>query len=193
MGEQFWQEDHTEIDRAEEHYEKRIAELESTCAEQSKRIAELEAYNNIGRAENGGLRFIIKDLEDKLATEKRIVCLQIDHKRNSTQRAEQAEADNARLQQWVNDLQSGMYINCVYCGYNYGPEAEVPATMADALKEHIEQCPKHPMSALKSDRDKLREALQAFVNAWDKRRSIVGESRMDSAYIRAKRALRKKG
>jgi hypothetical protein len=51
---------------------------------------------------------------------------------------------------WVNDLQSGMYINCVYCGYRYGPNSEIPATMADVLKEHIEQCPKHPMSALKA-------------------------------------------
>jgi len=54
-------------------------------------------------------------------------------------------------QQWVHDLQSGMYINCVYCGHRYGPQDEVPATMADALKEHIEQCPKHPMSKLKED------------------------------------------
>lgn len=51
-----------------------------------------------------------------------------------------------RLQQWIHDLQSGMYINCVYCGHRYGPQDEVPATMADALKEHIAQCPKHPMS-----------------------------------------------
>lgn len=59
------------------------------------------------------------------------------------------KAENERLQQHVHDLQSGMYINCVYCGHRYGPQDEVPATMADALKEHIEQCEKHPMSALK--------------------------------------------
>ena len=58
-------------------------------------------------------------------------------------------------QTWINDLQAGMSINCVYCGHNYGPDNEVPATMADVLKEHIEQCPKHPMSALK---DELAEA-----------------------------------
>ena len=62
----------------------------------------------------------------------------------------QTERDEVlRLQHWVQDLQKGMYINCVYCGHRYGPNSEVPASMADVLKEHIEQCPKHPMSALK--------------------------------------------
>ncbi len=59
------------------------------------------------------------------------------------------ERENERLLQWVHDLQSGMYINCVYCGHRYGPNDEVPATMADVLKEHIEVCPEHPMSRLK--------------------------------------------
>jgi len=59
------------------------------------------------------------------------------------------KAENKRLIKWVNDLQSGMYINCVYCGHRYGPDDKVPCTMADALKKHIEKCPKHPMSALK--------------------------------------------
>jgi len=68
-------------------------------------------------------------------------------------------ADNARLRGWVNDLQSGMYINCVYCGHRFGPEDEVPATMAEALKEHVEKCPEHPMSALKADNVRLREVL----------------------------------
>ena len=57
--------------------------------------------------------------------------------------------ENERLVKWVDDLQSGMYINCVYCGHRYGPKDKVPCTMANALKQHIEQCPKHPMSALK--------------------------------------------
>lgn len=65
---------------------------------------------------------------------------------------DQREAERARMQEWVDDLQSGMYINCVYCGHRYGPADEVPSTMADVLKEHIERCPDHPMS-------KLREAL----------------------------------
>lgn len=75
------------------------------------------------------------------------------------QDAQESEAERARLQQWVHDLQSGMYINCVYCGHRYGPRDEVPATMADALKEHIEQCPKHPMSALKAEVARLQECM----------------------------------
>ena len=63
------------------------------------------------------------------------------------------------FRKWIDDLQSGMYINCVYCGHKYGPKDEVSSTMADALKEHIEQCPKHPMSALKKEHDELYAAL----------------------------------
>ena len=65
-----------------------------------------------------------------------------------------------RLQDWVNDLQAGMFINCVYCGHRYGPDSEVPATMADVLKEHIAQCPKHPMLALTEENRALREKLE---------------------------------
>ena len=61
-----------------------------------------------------------------------------------------------KLQSWVNDLQSGMYINCVYCGHRYGPNDEVPASMADVLKAHVEKCPKHPMFELKTLVEELK-------------------------------------
>lgn len=61
---------------------------------------------------------------------------------------EQLRIENERLKQWVSDLQSGMFVNCVYCGHRYGPQDEIPATMADALKQHVARCPKHPMSRL---------------------------------------------
>ena len=67
--------------------------------------------------------------------------------------------ENDELKQWVNDLQSGMYINCVYCGHRYGPEDEVAATMQEALYEHIAQCPKHPLSQAKRENAELREQL----------------------------------
>jgi hypothetical protein len=63
-----------------------------------------------------------------------------------------------RLRRWVNDLQAGMTVNCVYCGHSYGPRTTTPASMADVLKAHVEQCPAHPMS-------KLRAALVKLVNA----------------------------
>lgn len=55
-------------------------------------------------------------------------------------------AEITRLRGWVNDLQSGMYVNCVYCGHRYGPKETTPVTMADALKAHVETCPHHPMA-----------------------------------------------
>jgi len=76
--------------------------------------------------------------------------------------------ENERYQQWVNDLQSGMYINCVYCGHRYGPEKDTPVSMADVLKEHIEQCPKHPMSKLKQEIVQLKEAFKKFYKETDR-------------------------
>lgn len=52
---------------------------------------------------------------------------------------------------WVADLQSGMYVNCVYCGHRYGPGETTPVSMADALKAHVETCCKHPMSQLRAE------------------------------------------
>ena len=64
-----------------------------------------------------------------------------------------------RLNQWVADLQSGMYVNCVYCGHRYGPGETTPVSMADALKEHVQQCPEHPMSELKRENSGLRSEV----------------------------------
>lgn len=55
----------------------------------------------------------------------------------------------ARFKSWVSDLQSGMYVNCVYCGHKYGPAKNTPTSMADVLTEHILECPDHPASLLK--------------------------------------------
>ena len=87
--------------------------------------------------------------------------------------AERLSKKLTRLEQWVADLQSAMYVNCVYCGHRYGPDDEVPTTMAQVLKEHIEQCPQHPMSALKKDLEqarirvrRLQEALKQTASAY---------------------------
>ena len=72
------------------------------------------------------------------------------------------EAENARLKEWVNDLQSGMFINCVYCGHRYGPVDGVHLeTMQDALRNHIEQCTEHPLSKAK---DVIEAALRTLKN-----------------------------
>lgn len=70
--------------------------------------------------------------------------------------ARSAETDRLGLQIWVDDLQSEMCINCVYCGHRYGPQDDVPASMADVLKAHVEQCSKHPMSQLRQDNERLQ-------------------------------------
>jgi len=66
-------------------------------------------------------------------------------------------AENERMTAWVEDLQSGMYVNCVYCGHRYGPGATTPVSMSDALREHVEQCSEHPMSALRAEVDRWVE------------------------------------
>ena len=63
------------------------------------------------------------------------------------------------LKGWIDDLQSGMYINCAYCGHQYGPAGEAPVTRAEELEKHIEQCPDHPMSALRERCEELRVRL----------------------------------
>ena len=80
-----------------------------------------------------------------------------------------------QLEDWVNDLQSGMYINCVYCGYRYGPRDKVPASMADVLKSHIEKCPDHPMSKLKARVDELEDDVERYRNNWQAARRELKE------------------
>jgi len=75
------------------------------------------------------------------------------------------------LEHWLADCQSGIYINCVYCGHRYGPSDEVPATMADMLKEHVESCVTHPMSKLRTAADYAVELIENYVRRkcsdWD--------------------------
>jgi hypothetical protein len=70
----------------------------------------------------------------------------------------------ARLRNWIADLQSGMFINCVYCGHRYGPDPGTPVAMADVLKAHIEVCPEHPASKLKAALVDAKEALKLVVD-----------------------------
>jgi hypothetical protein len=90
---------------------------------------------------------------------------------DKTQAALLAAYKDGRLdmQSWVDDLQSGMYINCVYCGHRYGPSDEIPVSMGDTLKAHVEQCPDHPMSQLRAELDALRlkrEDLQVLAREY---------------------------
>jgi hypothetical protein len=70
----------------------------------------------------------------------------------------------AAAKKWIADLQSGMYVNCVYCGHRYGPEKDTPVSMAEILKQHVEQCPEHPMSKLKLRNGELTKILGAALH-----------------------------
>lgn len=70
------------------------------------------------------------------------------------------------LQKWINDLQAKMYINCVYCGHRYGPDTEIPTSMANVLKEHIEQCPNHPLFEAKQEIKQLRKEKEWLIKGW---------------------------
>lgn len=88
-----------------------------------------------------------------------------------------ANGEIDRLRRWVDDLQSGMYVNCVYCGHRYGPGETTPVTMADALKAHIEECPRHPMGALRAEIRRLRTDLVHTEQDAEALRSQVGSLR----------------
>lgn len=81
----------------------------------------------------------------------------------------------AEARQWVNDLQSGMYVNCVYCGHRYGPGETTPVSMADALKAHIEKCPQHPLAAERTSRIAAEAARDKALaeGAWSKLESTM--------------------
>lgn len=97
--------------------------------------------------------------------------------KGSVQRLETYDAlrgDVTRLKQHVQDLQQGMWVNCVYCGHRYGPQEDTPVALADLLKEHVEKCPEHPMSKL---RDQARRDVEALFGmlAGDRVDSVVVE------------------
>ncbi len=69
-----------------------------------------------------------------------------------------------RMHQWVDDLQSGMYVNCIYCGHRYGPVENTPVSTHDMLKKHVMSCSEHPMSQLKVAVSVAVEELQKVGN-----------------------------
>jgi DNA-directed RNA polymerase subunit RPC12/RpoP len=106
---------------------------------------------------------------------------------------ETPQAEISRLKRWIDDLQSGMYINCVYCGHRYGPRDKVPTSMADALKLHISECVKHPMhevlETLKAGSDLIGRALTLSTKAlieqvprwqawWEKAKDVIDRAEL---------------
>ena len=82
---------------------------------------------------------------------------------------ERFEAELARYRRWVADLQSGMFISCVYCGHRYGPSDEHAATliedgatpsMQDALRAHIAECTEHPLARALAEKAELESRME---------------------------------
>jgi hypothetical protein len=96
-----------------------------------------------------------------------------------------------RLEKWIDDLQSGMYINCVYCGHRYPPGTN--AIKRKVLHEHIKICPKHPLSkaeirikeleeenkVLEKEVDRLQEVFQVLNEAHIKAETKIKELHQD--------------
>jgi hypothetical protein len=82
------------------------------------------------------------------------------------QENEALRAQAESLRRWVSDLQSGMYINCVYCGHRYGPADSVQPSMQEILHQHVRVCPKHPLARALEDMDTIRRMV-AEVNGDD--------------------------
>ena len=69
------------------------------------------------------------------------------------------------LKAWYNEMRAWMYVTCVYCGQPIIKEGE-RVIVVDALKEHNEQCPKHPLAHAKKEIERLRSIIdQAAVEA----------------------------
>lgn len=91
-------------------------------------------------------------MSDSPKPQHRSVVYLLEQIRDREQRIEQ-------LERWIADLQSGMWINCVYCGLRYGPKESTPVTQAELLKAHIAVCPDHPAAEWKREVTRLNAAL----------------------------------
>jgi len=94
--------------------------------------------------------------------------------------------ENQRLRTWIDDLQSGMYINCVYCGHRYGPKDEVPATKAQVLKDHIEMCPKHPMFKLRIKLHEVEKQNKELERGLSLQSRIIDSQREETTELKSK-------
>lgn len=68
-----------------------------------------------------------------------------------------------KVRQYVSDLQSKMYINCVYCGHRYGPVGSGDIAM-DVLHAHVIRCVAHPMSAMRIKYFRLLEKVAQLLD-----------------------------
>lgn len=68
-----------------------------------------------------------------------------------------------QYEQWFNALQPDVYANCAYCGHQYRLADKASVSLVEAMRQHIERCPKHPMSRLKADLARVMAERDAAV------------------------------
>ncbi len=125
----------------------------------------------------------------KLGHESMVILLESLYERTDNRyKKEIKEKDKevAELNNWINDLQSGMYVNCVYCGHRYGHEKDTPVSMADVLKEHIEKCPKHPMSILKSELAEKEKEIADLLSKYEQLCRLYEKAQLEIAELKDK-------
>lgn len=123
-------------------------------------VKELQAMR-AGYAENGIRYAIIGNAVELLENQREALASKDAAIAGQARQLKEALALVERYKAWVDDLQSGMFVNCVYCGHCYGPTETTPVSMADVLKEHIEHCPEHPMSKLKAELEQVKRERDA--------------------------------
>ncbi len=67
------------------------------------------------------------------------------------------------LDKWIDDLQAGMYINCVYCGHRFKSNPEIYPTMQEVLHEHMENCSKHPLFKANQELKRLNNTINTLI------------------------------
>lgn len=77
---------------------------------------------------------------------------------------EELIGENIRLTNWKNDLLSGMYVNCIYCGHNYGLTEFTPEIMDEELARHVEHCERHPLHEAKETISNLEATIRNMFN-----------------------------
>lgn len=102
-------------------------------------------------------------------------------------RLNEANQTVAAQRRWIEDLQSGQWVNCVFCGHRYIPREASPTDPTALLRSHIASCAKHPLH-------ETREALlELYAWAHELQRFAHhmpdGGAAMQESIDRAKRAL----
>ncbi len=95
------------------------------------------------------------------------------------ERIEILEAAVKEKDEWIDRLEDGRIVTCVYCGHAYPPETQ--RSKRKILYEHIKLCPKHPLRHA----EEQIATLIAELDAW---KSVFGTTQLTHAQARLEQA-----